>query len=342
MSSGPSAMPIALPLPPGVTFRPAGTSIETVGTRAGELHLLAGGHGAEIIEGSLRQGERMSFVPASEAGWAALETYYLLDGVLELRGSDGSLRARRGDCFTVEGLGEAVVLTALEPVRFLYVTTQPTFHEISSKLGGLMDLAVDIEVADGYTADHCRRLQTFAYAVGSELRLPSPRMRLLDYGAYLHDVGKVRVPKDILCKPGRLDEHEWAEMRKHPSHGREMLADTFMAPAGAIVEQHHERIDGSGYPYGLSGDDVLIEAMIVGVADTYDAMTSDRVYRKAPGSEAARLELARLRGVTFPAEVVDAFLSVVDRLESARGEAPDRLSAGDDATSARTESHRSA
>ncbi len=305
----------AIPLPPGVTFRPAGTAIETVGTKAGALHLLSVGHGTEIIEGTLHKGERMSFVPAPETGWEATENYYVLEGVLELHGSDGYLRARPGDCLTVERLTEAAVLTALEPVRFLYITTQPTFHEISRKLGGLMELAVEIEVQDGYTADHCRRLQTLAYATGTELRLPSPTLRLLDYGAYLHDVGKVRVPRQILCKPGKLTDIEWDEMRKHPTYGREMLEDTFMAPAGAIVEQHHERLDGSGYPLGLQGDEVTVEAAIVGVADTYDAMTSDRVYRKAPGKEVAVAELKRLRNVTFQAEVVDAFLSIVDRID---------------------------
>lgn len=318
MSNRHSASPGAVPLPSGVIFRPAGTSIETVGTKAGALHLLSSGHGTEIIEGRLHRGERMSFVPSSDEGWQATENYYVLEGVLELHGSDGSLRARAGDCLTVEGLREPVVLTARESVRFLYVTTQPTFHAISAKLGGLMELAVEIEVKDGYTADHCRRLQAFSYAVGSELRLPSPRLRLLDYGAYLHDVGKVRVPQEILCKPGVLNEAEWAEMRKHPGYGRAMLEETFMAAAGAIVEQHHERIDGSGYPFGLSGDDVSIEAAIVGVVDTYDAMTSDRVYRRAPGKEAALAELDRLRGVTFPRDVIDAFMAVVDRVEDAR------------------------
>lgn len=200
-------------------------------------------------------------------------------------------------------------------VRFLYITSAPMFHHISQDMTELRRLAVDIEVTDGYTADHCDRLQRLSYATGLELGLSASELYRLDFGAYLHDVGKIRVPTSILLKPGKLDEQEWRIIRKHPSYGREMLQSTFMRAAGAVVEQHHERSDGSGYPYGLSEQEILVESAIVAVADTYDAMTSDRPYRRGCPPQEAFDELERLSGIQHPLEVVRAFRSAATRLE---------------------------
>ncbi|HZJ09449.1 MAG TPA: HD domain-containing phosphohydrolase, partial [Trueperaceae bacterium] len=123
----------------------------------------------------------------------------------------------------------------------------------------------------------------------------------------------------ILLKPGKLDEDEWRVIRKHPGYGRELLENTFMRIAGPIVEQHHERADGSGYPYGLAGDEILVEASIVAVADTYDAMTTDRPYRKGLPHEAAFAELDSLADSQHPREVVRAFRSAAARLEVPTG-----------------------
>lgn len=168
---------------------------------------------------------------------------------------------------------------------------------------------------DGYTADHCDRLQALSYATGLELGLSTSRLRLLDQGAYLHDVGKISVPIEILQKPSSLTSSEWDAIKRHPTAGRELLDKTFMKEAGKIVEQHHERLDGSGYPYGLAGSDVLIEATIVAVADTYDAMTTDRPYRRALSRDEALAEIQKYAGVHYPKEVVRAFMSAIKKLE---------------------------
>ena len=172
---------------------------------------------------------------------------------------------------------------------------------------------------DGYTADHCRRLQRLGCATGQQLGLSQAELYRLDFGSLLHDVGKVKVPVEILQKSGKLTPEEWTIIKQHPTMGCEVLNATFLKEAGIVVEQHHERMDGSGYPYGLSGKDILTESYVVAVADTYDAMTTDRPYRKALSDEVAFEEIRKYGGVHYPREVVDAFFAAVDVLgEKAR------------------------
>ncbi len=291
--------------PPGLTFYQRGESLERVASKAVEVQLLVSGQGTEVLEGVLGQGERMTLVSTGRA----VETYYILEGTLR----HGSAKLGAGDYIVTSGLSEATTLSASSEVRFLYITTQPIFHRLSQELSQLMRLAVDVEVRDGYTAEHCERLQTLAYATGQELGLSSERLHLLDYGAYLHDIGKIKVPLEILQKPAALNASEWQIVKQHPTFGRELLETTFLSDAGTIVEQHHERLDGSGYPHGLAGDDILVESSIVAVADTYDAMTTDRPYRRALRPEEAFRELERYAGHHYPKEVVAAFVSALGR-----------------------------
>jgi hypothetical protein len=301
-------------LPTGLRWLPAGEAIETAGSKAGSARLLANGRGTEIVYGELACGEHLTLVPA-EDGHPASETYYILSGAATWSSPGGAMTLRKGDCLGVENLREPVILTVVEHLHFLYVTSSPTFHQISGSLRDLMDLAEQVEIADGYTAHHCRRLQRLAYATGVTLGLDAARLRALDHGAYLHDLGKIRVPASVLQKPGPLTGEEWALVKRHPIFGRELLEPTSLRHAAPIVEQHHERIDGSGYPYGLRGDEVLVEASIVAVADTYDAMTTDRVYRRALGRDAALGEIRRLAGTQLPRDVVRAFEPSVAEVE---------------------------
>ena len=214
-----------------------------------------------------------------------------------------------------EKLSSPVILSALTNVSFLYITTQPFFHYISQFQKELMRLAVEVEQKDGYTSEHCLRLQKLSYATGQELFLEPYRLHRLNYGAYLHDLGKVRVPIEILQKPGKLTSEEWDVIKKHPTYGREMLNGTPLNEIGCVVEQHHERLDGSGYPLALSKEAILVESYIVAVADTYDAMTTDRSYRKALVPEVAFAELEKYAGIHYPLEVVKAFFSAVKQVE---------------------------
>ena len=292
-------------LPPGLTIRKKGESLETVASKAIEVQLLVAGQGLEIHQGILHKGERITLESVEQA----METYYILEGTLLC----GSEVLGAGDYLVTEALQGTYTLSARTDVQFLYLTSMPTFHRVSRELDELLQLAVEVEIKDGYTAEHCRRLQILSYAAGRELGLAQDRLFLLDYGAYLHDVGKVKVPVSILQKPSALTKAEWTIMKKHPIYGRELLEKTYLKKASTIVEQHHERLDGSGYPYGLSKDEILIESYIVAVADTYDAMTTDRPYRGALPPEEAFAELRKHADIYYPKEVVKAFISIVKR-----------------------------
>jgi len=172
-----------------------------------------------------------------------------------------------------------------------------------------------IEARDVHTAVHQRRVadisSAISAAIAKELGLSLSRVRGLHLAATVHDLGKISIPVEILTKPGRLNEAEYGLIKQHSNIGYELLKNIpFPWPIAKIVLQHHERIDGSGYPFGLKGDDILLESKILGVADTVDAMASHRPYRPALGIDAALNEIKAQRGITFDGEVVDACLRV--------------------------------
>jgi HD-GYP domain-containing protein (c-di-GMP phosphodiesterase class II) len=174
-----------------------------------------------------------------------------------------------------------------------------------------MALVVDVEGKDGYTAGHCERIRDLSLATAKELGLPEDRHHSLLYGAFLHDVGKVKISTDILGKPGSLTPSEWEVMHAHPKFGADIVEPTFMREAAVIIAQHHERLDGSGYPGGLAGDAIRVEAQIVAVADTFDAMTTNRPYRNALSEAKAIQEIRGLTGIHYRKDVVGAFLRVL-------------------------------
>lgn len=297
----------------GVTVQRAGECLERVSSLAIEVRLLSSSATAEVVEGTLRAGQRLTLTPLE----GAVETYYILSG--ELSTPDGET-LRAGDHFVVQSLSAVTTFSALSEVRFLFVSSVPQFHEISEEIRQLRELAIEVELKDGYTSDHCYRIQRLSYATGEQLGLSAERLHRLDYGAYFHDIGKTKVPEEILNKPGKLTPEEWRVIEQHPQFGREALGGTYPSIAGKIVEQHHERFDGSGYPYGLKGDEILTEAYIVAVADTFDAMTTDRPYRKALSAETAFAEIRKFADVHYPVEVVEAFFNAVTQLAvSGRG-----------------------
>ena len=172
----------------------------------------------------------------------------------------------------------------------------------------LKALVAALETRDAETHGHSERVVAFSLRLGRELGLDREQMRSLEFGSLLHDIGKIGVPDAILRKPAPLTGEEWQEMRLHPEHGRQILCDIeFLEGASRVVAQHHERWDGSGYPLGLRGEEIDLNARIFAVADAFDAITSDRVYRGGRSYESALAELERCAGVQFDPLVVEAF-----------------------------------
>ncbi len=184
---------------------------------------------------------------------------------------------------------------------------------LDSAEAAFMALALTIEARDPNTNGHCERLAQHAVQLGRTLGLPADDLNALHRGGYLHDVGKVGVPDAVLLKPGKLTADEMALMRRHPEIG-----DTLCAPLQSlrhvrpIILSHHERLDGSGYPAGLKGDEVPVLAQIVGIVDVYDALTSRRPYRAALSPEEAGRHLREeMEQGKFARRYVEAFLDVI-------------------------------
>ncbi len=172
----------------------------------------------------------------------------------------------------------------------------------------LRALTAALETRDSETHGHSERVVSYSLRLGREYGLDTQQMKALEFGSLLHDIGKIGVPDSILRKPGQLTEEEWVLMREHPQHGQQILRGIeFLEGPARVVAQHHEQWDGSGYPLGLRGDDINLCARIFAVADAFDAITSDRVYRRGKSYEAAAQELNDWSDRQFDPKVVEAF-----------------------------------
>ena len=172
----------------------------------------------------------------------------------------------------------------------------------------LQALTAALETRDAETHGHSERVVTFSLRLGREYGLNAREIKSLEFGSLLHDIGKIGVPDAILRKPAKLTEEEWVRMREHPLHGQQILRGIkFLEGAAHVVAQHHEKWDGSGYPLGLKAEEIDICARIFSVADAFDAITSDRVYRKGRPYEVAAQELDEWVGRQFDPKVVEVF-----------------------------------
>ncbi|MBS1190799.1 MAG: putative domain HDIG-containing protein [Rhodocyclaceae bacterium] len=175
-------------------------------------------------------------------------------------------------------------------------------------------LARAIECRDPYTDGHQKRVSALAEAVAEAMGLPPEQVVGIRVGAAIHDIGKIRVPTEFLSMPRRLSDEEFTLIKSHVEAGIEILGDvSFPWPIGEMILQHHERLDGSGYPRGLKGDEICLGARIIAVADVVEAMSSDRPYRPAIGPQAAMDEIRTHRGSRYDAAVVDACLQLLEQ-----------------------------
>ncbi|HXE98378.1 MAG TPA: HD domain-containing phosphohydrolase [Dongiaceae bacterium] len=181
-------------------------------------------------------------------------------------------------------------------------------------------LAQTIELKDHYTRGHCDRVVDSALAIGRRVGLSMEALTHIGHGAMLHDCGKIGVPEATLNFPGRLDNEQLDVVHRHPGWGADIARTAGMHQSTVnVILHHHEHYDGLGYPSGLAGEDIPLEARIVAVADVYDALTSDRPYRKAMPSEAALQEFMSLSGTVLDPYFVEIFIEIVKEQSSKRG-----------------------
>jgi len=185
-----------------------------------------------------------------------------------------------------------------------------TIIELEKAFGGIIQvLSAAVEKRDPYTAGHEKRVAALAREIGLEMGLDDDRLNALSMAGAIHDVGKISIPAEILSKPGQLAAFEYKLIQAHPQMGYDILKDIdFPWPIADIILQHHERMNGSGYPFGLKGQEILVEARILAVADVVEAMASHRPYRPALGIDAALKEIEKHRGIFYDSDVVAACL----------------------------------
>jgi putative nucleotidyltransferase with HDIG domain len=235
--------------------------------------------------------------------------------LLKTGGSSGSGLLLRMDGTSFYGRIDAVRLAATRFLGFLVDVSEQERAKAeivssaerlkSALLATVAALGAAAELRDPYTAGHQRRVAQLAGAIAAGLGWDDARIETLELAARLHDIGKIIVPADILSKPGRLSELEMQLVRQHASASAALITDIeFGGPVAAIVHQHHERLDGTGYPAGLAGAEILPEARVLAVADVVEAMSSHRPYRAALGVEVALAEVRAYAGVKYDADVV--------------------------------------
>ena len=218
--------------------------------------------------------------------------------------------------FDLEGnfIGLVGIFKNITDIRRSEMELKRSLEKLQLAMSSTIDaISMIVESRDPYTAGHQRRVAKLAVAIARELGLAEERVDLIRMGGLIHDIGKIYIPASILTKPSKLGDLEFAMMRSHPSVGYKILNKVDFIPVIVdIVYQHHERIDGSGYPLGISGEEIFLESRIVAVADSVEAMASNRPYRPARGVTFALEEIRKQRGSTLDALVVDACLSLFE------------------------------
>ena len=233
--------------------------------------------------------------------------------VLAIIAVDEPLNGRRPDDATIELLMAvaehgAAVLEQIAHQRAALDAARGS----EEQLAAVLLLAESVDLRDADTARHSQTVGSYARAIAQALDLPPERVARVQIAGVLHDLGKLAIPDAVLHKPGALDDAEWQEIRRHPEIGARILAHAGLTDVAEWVYAHHERIDGNGYPLGLAGEQIPLEARILAVADAFEAMIADRPYRAGVDASAAIAELLACAGSQFDPRVVEAFLPTVD------------------------------
>lgn len=291
----------------GFNYLKKGNYIEQAKQNSGSLSLLAKINDFELMEQFVYAEKEIIIVPGESSN--LFELFYVLEG--QIKDSSRNLIFEKGDMFYVNQIKEPVYLRTLKNTRLLYFINDSLFIMLSDIIKKLKDTIVKVESKDLYTQKHSNRVMDLTVALAKELNLKDVDMMRLSYASLFHDLGKIDIPDAILQKPGKLTNEEFDFIKQHPLLGRIISDEIKLIDIGRIIEQHHERIDGTGYPNGLKGEEICIEARLIAVVDCYDAMTSDRPYRKGLPKETAVKELLKYKGSHYDSDIVDAFIRLI-------------------------------
>ena len=274
---------------------PTGTAIRTGTTRVINDFLIDPDY-APWVDAALEHGFRCS-----------ISLPVVVDGQI-----DGALMVYAAETGSFDDLARTLLEDLAADLGYGLSRLRDAAHLAEALSSSVFVLAAAVESRDPYTAGHQSRVGEMCEAIGRELGLDENRLRGLALGASIHDLGKISIPEETLVTAERLTDEQWAQLKEHPDTGYRIVSRfPWPWPIADMIRQHHERLDGSGYPLGLLGAEILLEARIIAVADTCEAMAHDRPYRKAPGPEKARAVLADGRVRLYDPDVVDAFERVL-------------------------------
>lgn len=292
-------------------FKIYNDSIKHSINKTGSFFLMIQDEGFEIFESNIKAGRSIICQPYECI--EAINVAIVMEGRL-FHTNEGRY-IEKGQWFSFKNLDETHHLSVVEEVKLLMVRTKNVVDRQMKMIESVSDLLHIIQEKDQYTEDHCNNTGNLAVQIATIMKLHERTIENILYAGKFHDVGKIDLPIDVLNKPGALTQEEFERVKAHSRIGADIVKreidDPYMA---RIVLEHHEKLDGSGYPAGLKGDEICMEAKVILVADSYDAMTTDRPYRKALTHEQAINEIKRYRGIWYDERVVDALEVLFERL----------------------------
>ncbi|HEX5563518.1 MAG TPA: HD-GYP domain-containing protein [Sporosarcina sp.] len=278
---------------------------------SGQITLM--GRWNNVAEALFSMNEGGSFCAQYNPENTIVETYTLLDGEVEIEYRGNRTKMNIGETLDASCYDKIVTFYGTSDAEILMKMDADFYEQLFFETLTLQNEMDAVSRVDGYTYHHCDRIRQYAIEVWKRMDRPKESLKLLRWGSYFHDIGKLAIPLEILNKPGKLTPDEWETMKSHSLIGANIMRAhpvEWLKDAAFIVEQHHERYDGKGYPYGLKGDEISIEAAIVSVVDAYDAMTTERVYKLAMTADEAIAELENGKGAQFHPAVVDRFIEL--------------------------------
>lgn len=240
----------------------------------------------------------------------AFKTYYLLKGSCFVFEDKSTVTA--GDLIVFKNTEEIQTLKSLEEtVIIVHATNYDVFKSVENFNEKVSKLLTEIQNKDHYTGEHSKRVYELVKRLALRLGYQSKALNNITKAAYYHDLGKIFICDEILNKPDKLTPEEFEEIKHHVLYSKDMILENYNDDIYSIIYEHHERYNGTGYPNGLKADEISKEARIIAICDSFDAMITDRIYKKGKSVEFALLELKELSGILYDPELVAAFTEMI-------------------------------